>query len=92
LRHPVHRQELLNVRMRRFLQIRHRSEGDGVAFKQHYHGVGDLAHQSQIMRDHHAGELQLPLQPEHQVADGIGEMMDSFCLETEKSISHAVGK
>jgi hypothetical protein len=70
--HPVHLQKLRMCGWSDFSRSADRTEENHAAFVQKHHLVGHFVHQVQIVRHHHRGQLELPLQAQHQVAQVVG--------------------
>src|SRR5579872_194075 len=68
----VHREKFLNVRILAILEFGYRSEINAAPFREKYHPVGNLAHQGQVVRDHHSSQLKLILQAQHEITQMVG--------------------
>src|SRR6516164_5978336 len=67
----VHGKEFLNVGMGTLLELGSGAEEDHTTVIKEDHSVGDFVHQVEIVCDHDAGELELPLEAKHEVAEVI---------------------
>src|SRR5579883_3027542 len=68
----VHGEELLDVWMVAGFELGERSEEDGFAFVEKHDGIGDFAHEVEIVGDDDGGQVQISFEAQHEVTDVVG--------------------
>src|SRR6185312_12727935 len=64
--HFIELEKFVDVRILRGVQLIRRSEKSDPSLAQKYDLIGDAVQQIEVVRDHHAGQIELLLEPEHE--------------------------